>query len=167
MRSSACCTCARSIVVTLGKRSTTLRCTLARSRGSSARLSVTKLCGAPSSGPGGNTTKKFGSNRAQVTSRRWATRLGTRRPCTSQTISSPTRTPSSVASSRSTEMGAGPPDAGQEEGGQSPPSTVFSVDVSAPRYVLRYSRRSVHALGPPRRGRPSPAGRRGTVPAAR
>ena len=38
---------------------------------------MTKLFGAASSGPSGNTTKKLGSKRAQSTSRRWATRLRT------------------------------------------------------------------------------------------
>ena len=121
------------MVVTLGNDSTMRRWTRARTCGSSARLRVTKLCGAPSSGPGGNTTKKLGSKRAQLTSRRWATRLGTMRPCTSQTTSSPTWTPSSVASSFSIETGAGPPEAGQPGGGHSPPAIVFSEDVSAPR----------------------------------
>ena len=55
----------------------------------STRVSVRSVCGAASSAPGANTTKKLGSNRAQSTSRRLAIRVVIGTPCTSQTISSP------------------------------------------------------------------------------
>ncbi len=71
------------------------------------RVRTTKLWGAASSGPSGNTAKKLGSKRAQFTSRRLVTREATDRPCTSQTISSPTFTPSSRATPASRETGTG------------------------------------------------------------
>ncbi len=63
--------------------------------------------GAFDSAAGVNTTKKFGSKRAQFTSRRLDTTVGIRTPCTSHTTVSPTVTPSSPATSRSTEIGYG------------------------------------------------------------
>ena len=103
-RSSASCTTDRSSVVTFGSRSARRRWNAPRSVGRSIRVSVTSVCGAPSSEPGSNTTKKLGSNRAQSTSRRLATLVGILIPCTSHTISSPTPTPISSASPLSTEI---------------------------------------------------------------
>ena len=68
------------------------------------RVRVTSVCGAASSAPGSNTTKKLGSKRAQSTSRRLATRVGMLTPWTSHTISSPTSMPISSASPLSTEI---------------------------------------------------------------
>src|SRR3712207_6911015 len=51
---------------------------------SSARARITNCFGAASRAVGEKTAKKFGSNRAQFTSRKLLTRVGTRTPCTSQ-----------------------------------------------------------------------------------
>ena len=137
--STACWICARSTAVTLGKLSTTRRWKRARAAASSMRVRVRKVWGAPSSGPSGKTTKKFGSKRAHSTWRRLATRVATARPCTSQTISSPSPTPSSSATPLSSEMGNGGwpgPPAGRPRHApfvHSPPATIFSEGVASSR----------------------------------
>ena len=92
----------RHLSITLDARCTSARSSVGRSEapprpraGAAPRgrvvqaVRVTKVWGAPSSGPSGNTAKKFGSKRAHSTSRRpRCARHGT--PWTSHTIASPT-----------------------------------------------------------------------------
>ena len=97
------CTSDRSTLDTFGCFVTTSRCSRATCVASGTRASTANCFGAASIAAVGNTAKKLSSKRSQSIWRRLATRVGTRAPCTSHTIRSPTLTPRFAARSRSSD----------------------------------------------------------------
>ena len=123
----------RSRLDTLGNRFTTARWSNATADGSFTCASMTYWFGAPRNTGGAKTTKKFGSNRVQVTLRKLVMRVGMSTPCTFQVMTSPSFTSSSLAIPSSREISPVSRGILSELSLNHFPSTIVSLDAGLSR----------------------------------